>query len=88
MAGADGRILAGGAGIAIGQMLWDGRGAGLSEVKREMKKERKEGRRENRRRKQKQKEEAEAEERQGGRWRGRICLVDMEFGRIILRICL
>ena len=59
MAGADGRILAGGAGIAIGQMLWDGRGAGLSEVKREMKKERKKGRkkgrRENRRRKQKQK---------------------------------
>lgn len=83
MAGADGRILAGGAGIAIGQMLWDGRGAGLSEVKREMKKERKEGRQE-----RKQKEEAEGEERQGGRWRGRICLVDMEFGRIILRICL
>ena len=56
MAGADGRILAGGAEIAIGQMLWDGRGAGLSEVKREMKKERKKGRKE-----RKQKEEAEAE---------------------------
>lgn len=69
MAGADGRILAGGAGIAIGQMLWDGRGAGLSEVKREMKKERKKGRKE-----RKQKEEADGEERQGGQMEGKDLL--------------